>query len=267
MQTLSPYSNDATVLSKLSVAEGLTALDENGAAVPVLAKSWKHVDATTWTFELRKAAPLDGAPVTAESVVNALAHANAAEPKPRVLSDVALPAKADDADTVTIKHRGRRPGAPAAPGQPGAGRPGRQGVRQGRHGQPDRHRDRPLQDHEAHRQVKGAHALRGGDVNIAEWIPTAQAKPLDAKARHEVPSVRTDSLVLNTGGGLCTDPALRAAAREAVDGSALVDSVFGGFTGPAQGLSGPPRHGRPTSASRSLAGPSPRPPAQVKAGT
>nr|WP_256964041.1 ABC transporter substrate-binding protein [Streptomyces griseiscabiei] len=102
VQVLSPYSNDATVLSKLSVAEGLTALDENGAAVPVLAKSWKKTDATTWTFELREATFQDGTPVTAESVVNALGHANAAEPKPRVLSDVALTVKAEDADTVTI---------------------------------------------------------------------------------------------------------------------------------------------------------------------
>ena len=33
VQALSPYSNDATVLSKLSVAEGLTALDKNGTCL------------------------------------------------------------------------------------------------------------------------------------------------------------------------------------------------------------------------------------------
>jgi hypothetical protein len=44
----------------------------------------------------------------------------------------------------------------------------------------------------------------------------------------------TDSLVLNTGSGLFTDPALRATAREAMDGSALVDSVFSGYADPAQ---------------------------------
>jgi peptide/nickel transport system substrate-binding protein len=54
-----------------------------------------------------------------------------------------------------------------------------------------------------------------------------------------VPSVRTDSLILNTGSGLFTDAALRATAREAVDGAALVDSVFGGYADPAQGLFGP----------------------------
>src|SRR5687768_12686479 len=55
VQALSPYSNDATVLSKLSVAEGLTALGKDGAAAPALAKSWTQKNATTWAFELRKA--------------------------------------------------------------------------------------------------------------------------------------------------------------------------------------------------------------------
>ena len=69
------------------------------------------------------------------------------------------------------------------------------------------------------------------------------------------PSVRTDNLVLNTGSGLFTDPALRPAAREAVDGSALVDSVFGVAAAP----------GRPTSASALPAAPRPRPPRRPKA--
>ncbi|MEV4231392.1 ABC transporter substrate-binding protein, partial [Streptomyces bobili] len=84
-----------------------------------------------------------------------------------------------------------------------------------------------------------ANALRGGDVDIAEWIPTAQAGLLDEDTRHEVPSVRTDSLILNTRSGIFTDEALRASAREAVDGSALVDSVFGGYADPAKALFGP----------------------------
>jgi peptide/nickel transport system substrate-binding protein len=87
--------------------------------------------------------------------------------------------------------------------------------------------------------VARANALRSGEVDIAEWIPTAQAKLLDDKTRHEVSTVRTDSLVLNTGSGLFTDPALRSSVREAVDGSALVDSVFGGYATPPQGLFGP----------------------------
>lgn len=121
VQALSPYSNDATVLSKLSVAEGLTALDEDGAAAPALARSWTRKNATTWTFELRKATFQDGTDVTAASVVNALDHANAAETKPRVLSDVTLTAEADDADTVTISTKTADPVLPLRLASPALG--------------------------------------------------------------------------------------------------------------------------------------------------
>lgn len=60
-QALSPYNIDATVLSKLSVAEGLTALDKDVAAAPASATSWKQTAPTTWTFELRTATFQDDA--------------------------------------------------------------------------------------------------------------------------------------------------------------------------------------------------------------
>ncbi|MFF8846224.1 ABC transporter substrate-binding protein [Streptomyces sp. NPDC015127] len=268
VQALSPYSNDATLLSKLSVAEGLTALDEDGAAAPALATSWKQKNGTTWTFELRKAAFQDGTQVTAEAVVNALDHAGAAKPKPRVLSDVTLTAKAEDADTVTISTAAADPVlplrlaspalgilAPKAYGKDGTVSPVGTGTGPFEITKLTGKSKAALDRYDGYwggrAKVPGvdvtwiadgtarANALRGGDVDIAEWIPTAQAKLLDEKMRREVASVRTDSLVLNTGSGLFTDPALRAAAREAVDGSALVDSVFGGYADPAQGLFGP----------------------------
>ncbi|WP_175412540.1 ABC transporter substrate-binding protein [Streptomyces sp. TRM64462] len=268
VQALSPYSNDATVLSKLSVAEGLTALDENGAAAPALAKSWQRKNDTTWTFELRKADFQDGTAVTAASVVNALDHAAAATPKPRVLSDVTLTAKAEDADTVTLTTKTPDPVlplrlaspalgilAPKAYAKDGTVSPVGTGTGAFEITKLTGKTKATLDRYDGHWGGKAkssgiditwisdgaarANALRGGDVDIAEWIPTAQAGLLAGNARHEVPSVRTDSLVLNTRSGIFTDAALRAAAREAVDGSALVDSVFGGYADPAQGLFGP----------------------------
>ncbi|WP_338897084.1 ABC transporter substrate-binding protein [Streptomyces sp. TG1A-60] len=268
VQALSPYSNDATVLSKLSVAEGLTALDEEGAAAPALAKSWTRKNATTWVFELRKATFQDGGDVTAESVVSALDHANEAETKPRVLSDVTLTAKADDADTVTITTKNADPVLPLRLASPALGILSPKAYAEDGTVSPVGTGTGPFEITKLTGKSKArldrfdgywggkakapgidvswiadgtarANALRGGDVDIAEWIPTAQAKLLDEKTRHEVPSVRTDSLVLNTGSGLLTDAALRAAAREAVDGGVLVDSVFGGYADPAQGLFGP----------------------------
>ncbi|WP_237524883.1 ABC transporter substrate-binding protein [Streptomyces sp. SID5643] len=100
------------MLGKLAVGEGLTVLGKNGAAAPALAKSWKQNSPTTWTFEWRKATFQDGTPVAAESAVNALDHADAAMPKPRVLSDVTFTAKDDDADTVTINTKAADPVLP-----------------------------------------------------------------------------------------------------------------------------------------------------------
>jgi peptide/nickel transport system substrate-binding protein len=268
VQALSPYSDDATLLGKLSVVEGLTALDKNGAAAPALAKSWKQKNDTTWTFELRKATFQDGTPVTAESVVNALGHAGAATPKPRVLSDVTLTAKADDTDTVTISTKTADPVLPLRLASPvlailsekayakdGTASPIGTGTGPFEVTKLTGKSKATLDRYDGYWGGKAkapgidvtwiadgtarANALRSADVDIAEWIPTSQAKLLDEKTRHEVPSVRTDSLILNTGNGIFTDPALRAAAREAADGSALVDSIFSGYADPAQGLFGP----------------------------
>jgi peptide/nickel transport system substrate-binding protein len=267
-QALSPYSNDATVLGKLSVAEGLTVLDENGAARPALARSWTRTDATTWAFELRKASFQDGTEVTAEAVVNALDHANAAEPKPRVLSDVTLTAKAEDADTVTITTKSPDPMMPLRLTSPALGILSAKAYKQDGTVSPVGTGTGAFVIKQLTGKTKAAldrfdgywggkarlpgidvtwiadgvaraNALRSGDVDIAEWIPTSQAKLLEENTRHEVPSVRTDSLILNTGNGIFSDAGMRAAARAAVDGSALVGSVFGGYADAGQGLFGP----------------------------
>ncbi|WP_228004925.1 ABC transporter substrate-binding protein [Amycolatopsis sp. YIM 10] len=268
VQALSPYSNDATALGKLSVAEGLTALDRDGAAVPALATSWTRPDATTWVFELRKAKFHDGTEFTADSVVGALDHANAAKTKPRVLSDVSLTAKADDADTVTITTKSADPVLPLRLASPALGifspkayapdgtvSPVGTGTGPfritGLTGKTQASLDRFDDYWGGKAKASGidvtwvadgaarTNALRAGEADIAEWIPTAQAPLLDENTRHEVPSVRADSLILNTSAGIFTDPALRAAVRGAVDGSALVDSVFSGYADAGQGLFGP----------------------------
>jgi peptide/nickel transport system substrate-binding protein len=268
VQALSPYSNDATLLSKLSVAEGLTVLGKDGAAAPALAKSWKQDNATTWTFELRKAEFQDGTPLTAKSVVDALGHASAAEPKPRVLSDVTLTAKADDADTVTLTTKSPDPVLPLRLASPALAILSAKAYAKDGTVSPVGTGTGPFEIRKLSGKTSAtldrfdgywggkakapgldvtwipdgtarANALRGGEADIAEWIPTSQAKLLKPDTRHVVSSVRTDSLILNTGKGMFTDPGLRAAARKAVDGTDLVDSVFGGYADPAQGLFGP----------------------------
>lgn len=268
VQALSPYSNDATVLSKLSVAEGLTALDRDGAAVPALATSWARKDAVTWSFELRRAKFHDGSEFTAESVVNAFDHANAAKAKPRVLSGVTLTAKAEDADTVTISTKTPDAVLPLRLASPALGVFSAKAYAQDGTVSPVGTATGPFKITKLTGKTEAAldrfddywggkakaagvdltwvvdggaraNALRAGEADIVEWIPTSQAKLLEQDTRHEVPSVRTDSLVLNTASGIFADASLRAAARTAVDGSMLVGSVFGGYADPAQGLFGP----------------------------
>ncbi|RSM46991.1 ABC transporter substrate-binding protein [Amycolatopsis balhimycina DSM 5908] len=267
-QALSPYSNDATVLGKLSVAEGLTALDRDGAAAPALATSWTRQDATTWVFRLREAKFQDGTEFTANSVVAALGHAGAAKTRPRVLSDVTLTAKAGDAGTVTITTKTADPVLPLRLASPALGifspkayaadgtvSPVGTGTGAFKITQLTGKTQATLERFDGYwgGKAKAAgidvtwiadgtartNALRAHEADIAEWIPTAQAPLLDRNVRHEVSSVRADSLILDTAAGIFTDPALRAAARGAVDGSALVGSVFGGYADAARGLFGP----------------------------
>ncbi|WP_433546563.1 ABC transporter substrate-binding protein [Streptomyces sp. CA-294286] len=268
VQALSPYSNDATVLSKLAVAEGLTRLDEDGTAQAALATSWKQVDTRTWTFELRKASFQNGAQVTAAAVVNALDQAGKAAAGPRVLSDVTLDAEAEDADTVRITTSTPDPVLPLRLASPALGILSAEAYAKNGAVSPVGTGTGPFRITRLTGTTKATldrfdgywggraktpgvdvswiadgtartHALRAGEVDVAEWIPTSQAKLLPEGTRHEVPSVRTDSLVLNTGGGVFADAAMRGAARQAVDGSVLVDSVFGGYADAPRGLFGP----------------------------
>ncbi|WP_086710620.1 ABC transporter substrate-binding protein [Streptomyces antimycoticus] len=82
-------------------------------------------------------------------------------------------------------------------------------------------------------------ALRSGEVDIAEAVPVSQAATLDQPTVREVPTTRTTALFLNTRSGPFADPAVRAAAREAVDASALAEDVYEGHADIGRGLFGP----------------------------
>ncbi|MEU5274100.1 ABC transporter substrate-binding protein [Streptomyces hygroscopicus] len=82
-------------------------------------------------------------------------------------------------------------------------------------------------------------ALRSGEVDIAEAVPVSQAATLDAATLREVPTARTTALFLNTRSGPFADPAVRAAARRAIDPSALAEDVYEGHADTGRGLFGP----------------------------
>ncbi|MGW1781090.1 ABC transporter substrate-binding protein [Streptomyces sp. NPDC002143] len=267
-ENLSPYGADATILSRLGVTEGLTALDANGAAAPALAASWRREDDRTWLFTLREAVFQDGTDVMPAAVAASLTRATEAEPAPAALAGVDVTAKAEGGAGVRVTTARPDPVlplrlsspslavlAPKAYGKKGAVDP--VGTATGPFeltkvtGTTVADLDR-FDDYWGGRaQASGidvrfvadgtarANALRTGQVDLAEAIPVAQAATLDAKTRRETATTRTTSLQLNTKSGVFKDPALRAAARAAVDTSALAKGVYEGHADAGAGIYGP----------------------------
>lgn len=266
-QAMSPYGDDAVTLSRLAVIEGLTALDRDGAAKPALATSWKRDSAKEWTFTLGKATFQDGTKVDPAAVVRSLTAAQKASPKPRVLSDTGLTVTARGADTVRIVTDEADPLLPQRLANPSLTILSAAAYTGGKVN-PAGHATGPftlasvkgavsatLERNDTYRGDKAkapgvdvtfvadgtarANALRTRAVDVAEYVPISQASLLGDGLVHEFPSARTNGLSLNTARGVFADPAMRAAAREAIDSKALVKAVYEGHADPAQGLLGP----------------------------
>jgi peptide/nickel transport system substrate-binding protein len=264
----SPYGADATLLSRLGVTEGLTALDGDGSAIPALARSWRREDDRTWLFTLRQATFQDGTDVTPAAVAAALTHATEARPAPAALSGVTLTARPAGDRAVRITTEDPDPVLPLRLSSPSlavlspkaydtSGRADPVGTGTGpfRLTRVDGSASARLDRFEGYwggrARAAGidarfiadgtarANAVRTGQVDIAEAIPVSQATTLDEATRRETATTRTTSLQLNTRSGPFQDPALRAAARAAVDTSALARGVYEGHADAGAGLYGP----------------------------
>ncbi|WP_329551939.1 ABC transporter substrate-binding protein [Streptomyces sp. NBC_00696] len=267
-ENLSPYGADATILSRLGVTEGLTSLDANGSAAPALARSWQRESDRSWLFTLREASFQDGTDVTPGRVAAALAHAAEAKPAPAALSGVTLTAESVGAGRLRITTNSPDPVLPLRLAGPafavlspkayeGKGRVDPVGTGTGPFeltkvtGSTAATLDRFDDYWGGLAQAPGidarfiadgtarTNALRTGQVDIAEAIPVAQAATLDAGTRRETATTRTTSLQLNTKAGVFKDPKLRAAARAAVDTSALAKGVYEGHADAGAGIYGP----------------------------
>ncbi|WP_282697230.1 ABC transporter substrate-binding protein [Streptomyces sp. CC208A] len=268
-RNFSPHSQDAFHLSKLGVAEGLTRLDANGAAVPALAESWtSEPGGRSWLFTLREAKFQDGAELTAQAVASALTHAAEAEPAPAALAGVKLTAAAVGDDRVRIGTGTADPALPLRLSNPNLavfspkayekkGTVNPVGTATGPFtltritGDTAATLDR-FDDYWGGRaQAPGidatfvadgtarANALRTGQADIAEALPVAQLASLDKGVVRETTTARNTSLYLNTRSGVFADAGLRAAAREAIDTSVIAKDVYEGHAEAAQGLYGP----------------------------
>ncbi|MFF9473450.1 ABC transporter substrate-binding protein [Streptomyces roseolus] len=264
---LSPLSDDAFKLSRWSTAETLVRLNPDGDALPSLATEWRQ-QGRTWTFTLREGVTFhDGSPLTSADVVRSLSAAATASPKPRILDGVDLTVRADGPRAVTVTTSRADPLVPQRLSSPqlsilsakayrgrsvnpvGAGTGPFVLVRAD--GTSSATLDRYDRYWGGRAKASGidvryvpdgtarAAALRSGEADIVEAVPVSQAGLLDPDLVTEVPMPRTNTLYLNTERGAFRDPALRAAAREAVDARSLVAGVYEGRADLAPGLLGP----------------------------
>ncbi|MEU6143660.1 ABC transporter substrate-binding protein [Streptomyces sp. NPDC047081] len=267
-ENLSPYGADATILSRLGVTESLTALDANGAAAPALAASWRQLDDRTWLFTLREATFQDGTEVTPAAVAASLTHATEAKPAPAALSGVTLKAEPQGSTGVRVTTGNPDPVLPLRLSSPSLAILAEKGYDEKGAADPVGTATGPFEitqvtgatsatldrydDYWGGRaQSSGvdvkfiadgtarAAALRTGQTDLAEAIPVAQAASLDKATRRETATTRTTGLLLNAKKGPFKDPKLRAAARRAVDTSALADGVYEGHADPGVGIYGP----------------------------
>ncbi|WP_432575016.1 ABC transporter substrate-binding protein [Kineococcus sp. SYSU DK005] len=269
---LTPFSDDAFKLSRWSTAETLVVLDGAGDAQPALATAWEQVDLRTWRFEVRRGVTFhDGTDLTAQQVAAVLTAATLASPKPRILDGVELTAEVDPADpagAVLVRTGDADPLVPQRLSSPqlsilsaAAYRPdgtvdpvghgtgpfelvavdGTSSATLDRYdgywGEPARAAGIDV-DFVPDGTARAA-ALRTGTADVVEAVPVSQAALLEEDQVFEVPMPRTNTLYLNTERGAFTDPALRAAAREAIDREGVVETVYEGRADVAQGLLGP----------------------------
>ena len=268
---LTPLSDDAFKLSRWSTAETLVVLDDLGEAQPALATEWEQASPTEWTFTVRSGVTFhDGTPLTAEDVARSLTAAAEASPTPRILDGVDLTAVATGDAQVTVTTAVADPLVPQRLSSPqlsilaasaystdgsdavdpvGTGTgpfvltavDGTSGATLDRNddywGEPAAAAGIDVQfvpDGTAR-----AAALRTGTADVVEAVPVSQVAQIDADLVVEVPMPRTNTLYLNTESGPFADPAVRAAAREAVDRAAIVSGVYEGRADIAEGLLGP----------------------------
>ncbi|MCZ2815911.1 ABC transporter substrate-binding protein [Modestobacter sp. VKM Ac-2984] len=265
---LNPLTDDAFKLSRWSTAETLVVLDADGDAQPSLATEWARTDDLTWRFTVREGVEFhDGTELTAEQAAAALTAANEASPRPRILDGVELTALADGSDVVVttgepdplVPQRLSSPQlavlAAAAYGADGRVDPVGTGTGpfqlvavDGTSGATLDRFDGYWGDPAAAAGIDVAFvpdgtaraaALRTGTADVVEAVPVSQAGLVDEELVHEVPMPRTNTLYLNTASGPFADPAVRAAARAAVERATIVETVYEGRADIAEGLLGP----------------------------
>ena len=261
--SLSPFSDDAVLNTRMGIAETLVTLDADGKPQPKLAESWTTPDPNKVVFTLRDGIKFhDGTPVNAESIVTSLHHAWDAPSRPKGLGKKALTFEATGDHEVTVTSEVADPILPQRFADPGTvilsqdaytgDTPTVKGHGTGPFqlsevdstsatatkyadywdGAPklERLTVRFIEDGNAR-----ANAIRAGEVSMAQAVPIAQLGELRDLTIDSTPLPRGVYLHLNTSKGEFADPAIRAAAAQAVRPDAIVDSIYEGHAGKTHG--------------------------------
>ena len=261
-------SDDASILVKAAVVEGLVRSDASGEPVPALAESWERIDDSTWEFALRSGVTFhDGSAFDAAAVETAIAYISGVASPPRSLGGLTLTTEIVDDLTVRIitsepdpilplrvSSRSMSILAPSAydsePTEPiGTGPfmvsdftpPDSLTVERfddywGETAALDGAVFRFLPDAGAR-----AAAIRADEVDVADGIaiPDLEAVEDDADVdliRFSLP--RTASMYANTSDGPMADPTVRQAVSLAIDEVAIADGLLEGQFAPARGYFG-----------------------------
>lgn len=264
-------ADDGARLQSLGVAETLTTVDAQARPAPSLATSWEQTgDGRTWRFVLREGVVFhDGTPLTADAVVTALGYVAGVSAPPRSIRGTGLVVTADGPGAVLVTTDAPDPVVPLrmssgnlgilAPSAYAAG--GRPDVVRTATGpyvltevngtdsavlvrNDDHWGERAGAATVTVRYVSDPQsrvlALRSGDVQFAEGLPTASLAPLRSAGAEitEYPAARTVELLLNQSAPPFSDVRVRRAVTAAIDRPVLAEQVLAGGARPAVELFG-----------------------------
>lgn len=261
-------SDDASILVKAGVVEGLVRSDASGQPVPALAESWERLDDTTWEFALRSGVTFhDGTAFDAAAVETAIAYITNVAAPPRSLGGLALTTEIVDDLTVQIitsdpdpilplRLSSRSMGilAPAAYDSEPTAPIGTGPFAVADFNPPDSLTverfddywgDTALLDGAEFRFLPDAGAraaaIRADEVDVADGIAIPDLEAVEGEAdvdliRFSLP--RTASLYANTSSGAMSNPTVREAVNLALDRTAIADGLLEGQFAPARGYFG-----------------------------
>lgn len=261
-------SDDASILVKAAVVEGLVASDASGQPVPALAESWERIDDTTWEFVLRSDVVFhDGSAFDAAAVETAIEHITTVAAPPRSLGGLGLETEIVDDLTVRIitsdpdpilplrlSSRSMAILAPAAYDSEPTAPVGSGPFAVTDFTPPDSLTVERFEDYWGDvALLEGAEfrflpdagaraaAIRADEIDLADGIalPDLEAIEEDADVdliRFSLP--RTASLYSNTTDGPLADPTVREAISLAIDETAIAEDLLEGQFAPARGYFG-----------------------------